>query len=350
MGRYDFIEIMDMNDYSIDQLKELDAYELMTPESKVKFNKWCKALQVVKQTKYLHPLIAEYQNELAYRKARDEEHQFRKEIDPYLLRHSKVEYRRNKAVLSMDISDKLANRAFRIMNCLIDAVGELGGNLNVHAGEEDNAHIRLFNHDFSVSLIETKVKRRSLLSELQSGSMTIGLRPMYEKIPSGLLKMEIKEILGYVDRNKKAKSICYSETLDRPFEEQIGEFIADLLMNAIDISVYRHIVEREFEIKKKEQERLCTIEEAKKLELKRLEEYNLRRQHLTQNIENQMNNWFKAQKLRGYTEELERFVAACMDETEKELITTYIQLVREAAEDCDPVKDILSEMKTLEGI
>lgn len=339
----------DMKNYSIDQLKKLDAIELLTPESKDKFDKWCRALQIVKQSKYLHPLIVEYQDELDYRKARDEEHQFRKELDPYLLRHSKVEYRRNKAVLSMDLSDKQANRACRIMNCLIGAVGELSGALNVHAVEEDNTRMRLLDHDFSSSLIEIKVKRRSLLSELQSESMKIGLRPMYEKVPSGLLKMEFEEILGYVDRNKTAKSFCFVETLDRPFERQIGEILTDLMKYAIEISISRHIAEREYEIKRKEQERLHAIEEAKKQEFKRLEEYNLRRQHLSKNIGNQMENWFKAQKLREYAEELERFVVACKDETTKKSFTTYIQLVREEAEDCDPVEDILSEVKALVG-
>lgn len=339
-----------MDNFPIDQLKDLDVIELLTPESKAKFNKWCKGLKVVKQTKYLHPLIVEYQNEFAYRKARDEEHQFRKEFDPYLLRQSKVEYRRNKAVLSMDISDKQANRAYRIMNFLIDAVGELEGKLSVNAGEEDNTHMQLLDHDFYVSLIETTVKRRSLLSERKYGSMTMGLRPMYEKIPSGLLTMEFKENLCYADRNKTAKSICYSETLDRPFEEQIGEMVADLLRNAIDLIVSKHIVESEYEIKKKEQERIYAIEEAKKQELKRLEEYNLRRQLLKQNIEIQMENWFKAQKLRNFAEELESFVVACKDKTTKELLTTYIQLVREAAENCYPVKDILSEVKALQGV
>ncbi|MGF7048244.1 hypothetical protein J2T13_002751 [Paenibacillus sp. DS2015] len=347
--RYGFIEIMDMNNYSIDQLKEFDVIELLTPESKAKFSEWCKYLQVVRQSKYLHPLIVAYQNELAYRKSREEEHKFRNDLDPFLQGHSKVEYRRNKAVLSMNISDKQANRVFKIMNFLIDAVVELGGTINVNAGEEDNTSLRLFGHDFSFSMIETKVKRRSLLSNLQSRSVTIGLKPMYEKIPSGFLKMDFKEILGYANRNKIAKSLCFSETLDRPFEKQIGEILAELMRNAIDISITRYIAEREYEIRKKEQERLYAIEEAKKQDFKRLEEYNLRRQHLTQNIENQMKNWFKAQELRKYVEELERYVAACKDETTKDLLI-YIQLVREAAEGSDPVKDILNELKALEGI
>ncbi|MEX1028652.1 MAG: hypothetical protein WDZ91_01245 [Paenibacillaceae bacterium] len=55
-----------------------------------------------------------------------------------------------------------------------------------------------------------------------------------------------------------------------------------------------------------------------------------------------------AHKLRNYVEDLERFVLTCRDETTKEAFATYIQLVREVAENCDPVKDILNEVKTLE--
>jgi hypothetical protein len=163
------------------------------------------------------------------------------------------------------------------LDCLIDAVSELGGKVDVCAGEQDNTCMRLLNHEFSVSLTEIMVKRRSILSEMQSGSMTIGLRPMYEKVPNGLLKMEFTEILGYAHRNKTAKSLCFTETLDRSFEKQIGDILTDLSKNAIEISISRHIAENEYEIKKKEQERLHAIEEAKKQELKRLEEYNLRK-------------------------------------------------------------------------
>lgn len=346
--RHGFIELMDMNNYSINQLKELDTIELLTAESVIKFNKWCKDLQVVKHNKYLHPLIIEYQDEVAYRKARDEEHQFYKEIDPYSLRNSKVENRSNKAVLSIDVSDKQANRAYRIMNGFIDAISELGGRVDVFAGEQDNIRILLISHEYSASLIEMMIKRRSFLSKLQSGSMMIGLNPMYEKVPSSLLKMEFTEILGYAHRNETAHSLCFTETLDRPFEKQIGEILTEFLKNAIEISISRHISEREYEVKKKEQERLEAIEKAEKQELQRIEEYNLRKQKLTQNIENQMKNWFKAHKLRDYAEELERFVATSEDEMTKNSFSTYIKLVREAAEDCDPVEDILNKVQELE--
>ena len=346
--RHGFIELMDMNNYPINQIKELDEIELLIPESRTQFNKWCKDIQVMKHNKYLHPLIIEYQDELAYRKARDEEHQFYKEIDPYSLRNSKVENRRNKAVLFIDVSDKQANRAFRIMNGLIDAIGELGGRVYVCAGEHDNIRIRLLNHEYSASLVEIMVKRRSFLSKIQTGSMTTGLSPMYEKIPSGLLRMEFSEILGYAHRNKTAQSLCFNETLERPFEKQMGEIFTVFLKNSIGISVSEYIAEYEYELKKKEQERLEAIEEAKKRDIQRLEENNLRKQQLKQNIENQMQNWFKASKLRDYAEELERFVGTCEDKWTKESFSTYIKLVREAAEDCDPVGEILNKVQELE--
>ncbi|WP_372661249.1 hypothetical protein [Cohnella sp.] len=349
MGGYSFIEVKDMRNYSIDQLKEIDGIGLLTPQSKVKFQKWCRDLQIVKQNKYLHPLIIEYQNEVAYRKTRDEEHKFRDALEPYMLRNSKVENRRNKAILSMYISEKQANRSYRIINCLINAVGELGGTIYVSSGEQDNTRMRFLDHEFSISLTEIMVKLRSLLSNQQSDNMNISIRPMYEKVPSGLLTIEFKEILGYADRNKSAKSLCFVETLDRPLEKQMGEIINDLLKIALDIDVASHIADREYEIKQKEQERLYEIEEAKKQAIKKLEEYNIRKQHLTQNIENQMENWFKAQKLRDYAEELESFVSTASDETTKKLLNTYINFVRQKANKCDPVKNILNDVKDLES-
>ncbi|MGE7057381.1 hypothetical protein ACQKI4_33060, partial [Paenibacillus glucanolyticus] len=90
------------------------------------------------------------------------------------------------------------------------------------------------------------------------------------------------------------------------------------------------------------------LEKARKRELQQLEEYNLHKQKLKQNIENQMKNWYKANKLRDYAEELERFIITCEDEKTKESFSTYIQLVREAAEDYDPVVDIMYRVQELE--
>lgn len=61
-----------------------------------------------------------------------------------------------------------------------------------------------------------------------------------------------------------------------------------------------------------------------------------------------MKNWYKANKLRDYAEELERFIITCEDEKTKESFSTYIQLVREAAEDYDPVVDIMYRVQELE--
>lgn len=61
-----------------------------------------------------------------------------------------------------------------------------------------------------------------------------------------------------------------------------------------------------------------------------------------------MESWFKSQKLRKYVEELEVFTTNTSDEITKELLTKYIHFVRQKAENCDPVTDILNEIKAIE--
>lgn len=70
------IEIKDISEKPDSELEGIDGMELLTPESKEKFIKWCKEIQVPKKIDNYNQLIIEYQKEIEYRKARDEEHRF----------------------------------------------------------------------------------------------------------------------------------------------------------------------------------------------------------------------------------------------------------------------------------
>lgn len=148
-----------INDWS-HSVEELDSLELLTPESKAKFLEWCKNIRVPKRIDKYNPLIYEHQNEITYRKARDEEHQFRDMISlPFgmVWSRQKIVYRNNKAVLPLSISDKQATRALTIMDTLIHLVNELDGSVIVESGEKDNASFRLFEQSYSFQMTEIMV-------------------------------------------------------------------------------------------------------------------------------------------------------------------------------------------------
>jgi len=344
------IEFVDMSNQTNDQLNELDGMEQLTSESRKIFLKWCSKIEVAKRIGNYNPLIIDYQNEMAYRKARNEEYQFRDILEHSMFRKTKIENRRNKAVLPISVSDKQANRAFRIMDALINSANELDGIVVVDSSEKDNASFRLFEHAFSFQMTEIIVKRRSLLSDSLPENVSLDFRPMYEKISSGVFEVEFKEILNYRERDKTPKTLIFTDSINKPIEKQIGEIFIALLKTAGEAKVARFISDREYEIKEKEKKRLQEIELENRRKLQLIDEQNLRKQNLIQNIEHQMENWFKSQKLRKYAGELEVVVSTASDKTTKELLTSYINLVRQKAGNCDPVTDILNEVRDIGAI
>jgi len=344
------LELIDMSDQSSEQLKELDGLDLLAPESKERLLKWCKKIEVPKRIAQYNPLIVDYQAEMEYRKKRDEEHRFRDvfRFSMYLMYEKpKIQYRKNKAVLPISVSNKHANRAFRIIDTLIKLVGDWDGTVAVRSGEEDNASFRLFGHVFSFQLTESMVKRRSLLSSLSPEKAPTDFKPMYEKVFSGRFKIEFTEILDYSHKDKTPKAFKFEDSVDNPIENQMGDIFIVLCQTANEAAIIDIIAKREMKLKEIEQKRLQEIEGEKRRRLLQIEEQNRRKQNLIHNIENQMEGWFKSQKLLKYAEELEAFASDTNDETVREPLSTYIKLVRQKAEKCDPVKVILTEVKAI---
>lgn len=344
------LELINMSDQSSEQLKELDGLDLLAPESKERLLKWCQKIEVPKRIAQYNPLIVDYQAEMEYRKKRDEEYRFRDvfRFSMYLMyENTKIQYRKNKAVLPISVSNKHANRAFRIIDTLIKLVGDLDGTVAVRSGEEDNASFRLFGYAFSFQLTESMVKRRSLLSSLPPEKAPTDFKPMYEKVFSGRFKIEFTEILDYSHKDKTPKAFKFEDSVDNPIENQMGDIFIVLCKASNEAVLTDIIAKRVRKLKEIEQERLEAIEEERRRRLQQTEEQNRRRKHLVENIEQQMEGWFMSQKLLKYAEELEAFAKAMVDETTKEMLSVYIDLVHRKSENHDPVKDILNEVKAI---
>ncbi len=347
------IEFIDIGSWSTEDLKMLDGLSILTPQSKEAFLKWCGKIQVPKKVDPYHPMIIEYQQEMEYRRARDKEHKFR---DIFQFRHvflnPKIEYRPDTLVLPISVSDNQSSRTFRIIDTLIKTVEELSGKVTVekssyYAEGKDNATITVFKDSFSLKIRELMAKRRAIITSIPKEKLTREFKPMYEKVSTGKLEIEFEQKLNYSEKEKTDHVFIFKDSDELPLEDQLGEMIKTLFKAAQETKIAQIIARREAEIREVERERLREIEEEKEKRHQELIEREKRQKQLVDNIELQMDDWYKTQKLRQYAQTLEAHVAATADEVEKKHLDKYIQLVRKKADACDPIQKIIDEIKSI---
>ena len=344
------LEFIDIDSMSDEELKLLDGLGWLTAKSQEDFIKWGKKVRVPKKVDIYHPLIIEYQKEIEYRKQRDKEHKFRDTLRFYnFTLHPKTEYRPNSPVIPIYVSDRCSSRAFRIIDTLIKIVEDLGGKVKVEtsylAKERDNASIRIFKNQFSFQAKEKMAKRRTVIASFPTEKIANEFRPMYEKVFTGILEIEFEQTSNYWE--KSGKIFTFTDSVDSPLEDQLGKMIVILFKTAQETEIAKIIAEREAEIKAEEQECIQKIEEEQKKRQQELIEREKCQKQLIDNIEQQMDDWYKAQKLRQYAQTLEIHVINAANEQERKFLDRYIELVRKKADFCDPIIKIIEEIKKI---
>jgi hypothetical protein len=344
------IEIEDISPKTDSELEGIDGIELLTPESKEKFIKWCKEIQIPKKIDNYNLLITEYQKEIEYRKARDEEHKFHdifRYTDLYWTSHHKTPYRDNIAVLPISVSERQTNRALRIMNTLINLVSELGGKVIVNRGDKDNATFIVFNHNFSFVMNEIMIKQRNKLLEPKEEISYTEFKPMYEKLHSGLLEIDFAALSDNRTREKYSKRLHFQDSINEPLEKQLGEIFLSLFKMANEAAIARYISEREYGKRRKEEQRLREVEAENLKEKQKIEAKNQRRSKFHQNIDRHIDEWFKYQNLKKYINDLDELLPTIADPESKEIIEEYLLVLRDKAEKVNPLNSIISEIKLL---
>lgn len=330
------LKLIDADALSDEELKGLDSLDLLTSDSKIRFLKWCSKIKVPKRIANYDPLITSHQSEVAYRKARDDEHKF-KDITFSMFSNSKIKYQNNKAAIPINVSDKEIGRVFRIIDTFIKAIRKLEGRIIVELREEDYAYIDFNGYNISFIIAELKVKRRSLLSNSQEENVKKSFRPSYEMIFGGELIMEFKEVHYYGERNKVPEVLLkFEDKCNCGLEDQLGEILIALCRLSNTVKIANIIKERENDVKRKEKEILYEIEEER-----------VKIEHLVEGMEQQMESWYKSERLRKYADELESLVVTIADDNTKEILLAYISLVRRKAESNNPVANILNEAKAI---
>lgn len=347
------MELIDIGARSTEELKKLGGLEVFTPRSREAFEKWCGKVHVPKKVDPFHPLIIEYQKEIEYRKVRDKEHQFHDMFQfGDVAFYPKVKYRPNQLVLPIHVSDRQSNRACRIVDTLIKAIEELGGKVKVESHypqreASDNAIITLFKNSFSFQVKEAMAKRRAVIAGMPPENRVHEFRPMYEKVFTGELVVEFRRIPDYWEKDKLGQDFTLADSVEASLENQLGEAFNWMVKIVQEAKIARAIQEREEEIRERERERQRQIEEEKQKKLQAILAMEKRQKQLIENIEQQMDGWFKAQKLRQYADEIEAYIKLNDDQKAKELLDRYVKLVREKARKCDPIEEIVGEIQAL---
>lgn len=347
------IEFIDIGSQSTETLKTFDGMGVLTRQSQEEFAKWCRKVKVCKKVDSYHPLIIEYQKEVEYRKVRDKEHKFRDIFRFHNVPiHPKIEYRADNLVLPISVSDNQSNRTFRIIDTLIKAVEELDGKVTVekhfHPTEaKDNATISVFKDSFSFQIKEMMAKRRAVIANTPVEKIAREFRPMYEKVFIGILEMEFRQKLHYWEKEKEERVFTFKDSTELSLEDQLGEIIKTLFKTAQESKITQIIADREEEIREEERACLQEIEAEKEKRQQEIIMREKRQKQLVNNIEQQMDDWYKTQKLRQYVQTLEVHVASTADEVEKKSLVKYIDLVRKKADNCDPIGKIIEEIKSI---
>lgn len=338
--------LIDVKDLPLETLKTLSAFDVLTRESFTTLSNWCKNLTVPGKSHSFHELVLKHQTEMEYREKRDKEHPFRERGIKIWNPDPKVQYRENTAVIPINVSKHQYNRACRIIDTIIKAFKELNASCSVGGGNEDNINITLFNTSLSFEFVELKTKRRHFSKQ----ELFQSLRPAYEELFDGRFQIDWSAgHAGYYYAPEKSKAIVlsYQDVKDMILEDQISVMLFELVRiccNNVLTSWIEHKVES---IESEEEERK---QHEKELAIQRLELEKERKAHyemLISQLPKHAESWFNRSQLLNFADDLEGHLNNFQSE-DTVLLKKYILILRENAENCNPIKGVLKEMRLLE--
>jgi hypothetical protein len=340
------LSLIATEELTIEQLSNMRDFDLLLPGSFEDFSNWCSNIKVPGRIQDYHALVSKHQSEMDYREARDKEHPFRDTGIRIWSPVEKVKYRENEAVIPIEVSSKQYNRACRIADTIINSFQELKARFSVERGNKDNITITLLSTDLSFELVEHKTKRRNLSER----SALHELRPIYEEVFDGRLQINwTARKARYYSSDKSAPILLsYSDSGNKQLENQIPAMVLELCklcFNNEIINGFEH-KERAIQFEEERSERLEKeyAEKQRKLGEKR----KVQQETLINELPEHANNWFKRNQLLKFADELENYLANCEVVDTVNLLQKYIKLVRQNADNCNPLDRILDEMRALE--
>jgi hypothetical protein len=290
------------------ELKNEEELSLLTEETKIFIRDACSKIQVPSQLRNPHYLITEHKEESFYRKNPEKREK----------NHSKTNYsvRINgrytviNAMLPIFVSPSNINRAYRILNTIINALEDMESYANVgyeFDSNKDTGSFQVMHTTFRFELTEEMRKKRKNDDEH----------------PTHLVLSLVPETwFGRRTGNK----IEYKDQSAVPLESQLGKIIYDMFVVANQFRCLNSLDEREYERQKEEKERQRRLEEIRNGELA---EVKL--------LEQAASDWDKAEKIRRFTDAMERKIAEVDGAGKKETLLKWLRWARDKADWLDPL-------------
>lgn len=299
-----------------EELRSLAGLGLLTDDTVSLIQETCAQIKVKNQLRNPHHLITEHKEESSYRKKRDKALRQASSNANYL-NITKSKYRDNKAMLPINVSELNLNRAYRILDTLMQALDDMEGYTRVSLDSgKDKAYFVVMHTAFYFELKEEKrKKRRSSNGEEALPPLVLSL------LAENWYYSSIQHALEYKDNDNE------------PLEDQVGHIMLELFQTANGMMIEEKLSEREHEREMEEMERQRLLEQMRRGELAEIKL-----------LEQAASDWAKAQRIRSFANELEAKIDTVSDQVKKEKLLRWLKWSRDKADWLDPLTDKEDEL------
>jgi hypothetical protein len=289
-----------------------EEFSLLTEETKKLIKEICSQLQVKSQLRSPHHLIMEHQEEIIRRKKRDKALK-QASFSPSLYANVKSEYRDNKPVLPINVSESNINRTYRILDTIINTLEEMEGNTRVevqYSGQnKDEAYFVVMHSAFDFEMKEDARKKGSSKNDGESRPCLVLSIPMN----------------GGQTNNETGK-LEYKDKDNESLEAQVGKILLDMFVIANKRLGLGELKRRKEQRAWDERQRQWRLEEMRKGQLGQL-----------RLLEQNSSDWFKAEQIRRFADCLEGKINEVTNEEKREKLFRWLKWARDKADWLDPL-------------
>jgi hypothetical protein len=311
----------DLKNLNDDELVIDKDLNLLSEDTVKYIEEKCSKIQVKNQLRNPHQLIVDHKEETIYRKKRDRELN-KASFNSNYYATVKSKYRENEPILPIYVSDSNINRAYRIIDALINTLDDMEGRIQVT--KEDGKDIGGF-------IILNTIFYFEIIDEIKKGKIKgEGNEPVRN------LFITVKA-QSWFDKSLN-QNIQYKDTVDEPLELQLGKMVYQMFVIANRFRAIDEVEDRKQEREWEEQKRKQRLEQMRKGELEEV-----------RSLEQVISDWDKAQKIKLFADSMEKALGRVNDEEKKQKIVKWIEWVRNKADWLDPLEakydDLLGKNK-----
>jgi hypothetical protein len=300
----------------IDQLTDAELMSdeelsLYREETKIFIRETCSKILVKGQLRNPHNLITAHKEEVTYRRKRDKVLK-QASFNSNYYASEKSKYRDNKAMLPIYVSEANINRAYRILNNLINTLEDMESYTRVdQASGTDTAYFIVMRSTFHFVIKE----------EVRKGRASKNNNEAYNSL---VLEMTASSWFS----NSGNLQIKYKDNDNEPLEAQVGKIVYDMFVVTSKLQAEDELQDRKQKRIREERERQRRLEQMRKGEL---DEVKL--------LEQAASDWEKSQKIRRFADCVESKIAGLGDAAKKDKLFKWVRWARDKADWLDPLTE-----------